>query len=67
MNNQKLVLRFIASPLILGILILTYSYNCIKHFLKYLRYGGEWVTYNNEDPKRMEDIYKLLKEHYAKT
>jgi hypothetical protein len=28
----------------------------------YIRYGGEWITYLKNDPKTVQDIYKLLKE-----
>lgn len=62
MNKRRIVLRILVSPIILALLIFSYGLGCVKHFIKYIRYGGEWVTYTKGDPKRMEDIYKLLKE-----
>jgi hypothetical protein len=62
MNKRKIISRIIVSPLILGILLFSYGKGCLKHFVKYLRYGGEWVTYSKDEPKSMQEIYKLLKE-----
>ena len=62
MNKKRIVFRIILSPIILTLLIFTYGIGCLKHFIKYIKYGGEWITYAKEDTKRMEDIYKLLKE-----
>lgn len=64
MNKRKFIQRLIVSPFILGILICSYTFGCIKHFGMYLKYGGEWITYTKGDPKRMEDIYKQLKEQH---
>jgi len=62
MNKKRIVLRFLVSPFILGILIVTYGKALFRHFIKFIRYGGEWITYEKEDPKRMQDIYNLLKD-----
>lgn len=62
MNKQRIILRILVSPTIFILLIFTYGFACLKHFIKFLRYGGQWITYEKEDPKRMEEIYKLLKE-----
>jgi len=62
MNNKKIVLRLLVSPFILGILFITYTYQCVKHFIGFVRYGGEWVTYEKEQVKVMADIYKVLKD-----
>ena len=62
MNKRRLLLRIIVSPLILGLLIITYIHHCLRHFVVYIRYGGEWITYLKNDPKTVQDIYKLLKE-----
>lgn len=63
-NKQRLIPRLIISPIILLLLIFTYAFGCAKHFFRFVRYGGEWVSYTKDDPKRMEDIYKLLKEQH---
>lgn len=62
MSKRKVISRVIVSPLIFWILLFSYGQGCLKHFVKYLRYGGEWVTYSKDEPKSMQEIYKLLKE-----
>jgi hypothetical protein len=62
MNKKRIITRIIVSPIILALLICSYVIGCAKHFVKYIRYGGEWITYTKDDPKRMDDIFKLLKE-----
>jgi hypothetical protein len=49
------------SPIILILLIITYSLATIKHFIGVMKYGGELITYKKDDPKRMQDIFNLLK------
>lgn len=66
MNKKRFVLRLVVSPLVLGLLLVTYIYQCVKHWIGFIRYGGEWITYQKDDPKRMNDIYYLIKDHYDK-
>jgi hypothetical protein len=62
MNKRRLFLRILASPVILQLLIITYLFGCIRHFIEYLKYGGEWIRYVDNEYKCINDIYKLLKE-----
>ncbi len=58
MTKRRIVLRFLVSPFILGILIVSYAYGCLKRFVIYLRYGGEWITYHEKDSyKTIDSIY----------
>jgi len=66
MNTNKLALRIIASPFLLGLLIITYAYNCGTHFLLVMRWGGEWVTYKKDDHKTISKVFDLLKENQLK-
>lgn len=65
-NKMKLIQRLIISPIILLLLIFAYAMGCVKHFFNFVRYGGEWFSYSKDDPKRMDDIYRILKEQYDK-
>ncbi len=66
MKDKKLIPRLLVSPFVLGILVVSYTYGCIKHWIGFIKYGGEWMTYAKDDTKRMEEIYKLFKEQYSK-
>ena len=65
MKKRKIVIRLLVSPFILGLLLVTYIYSCFKHFIGFIRFGGEWITYQKDDTKRLEAIFKLLKEQQS--
>lgn len=62
MNKRKLTLRLLVSPFIFCLLIVTYNYSAIKRFYYFVKYGGEFLSYENDERKNIDDIYKLLKE-----
>lgn len=61
MNKRKILLRLLVSPFILGLLMVTYSYGCIKQWFKFIRYGGEWINYEKDEYKTIKDVYELIK------
>jgi len=61
MNKERLLLRIIASPFIFGFLFVAWQYHFVKHFIKVMRYGGEWATYEKDDPATMTSILRELK------
>ena len=36
----------------------------LKKWIDFLRYGGEFITYNKNKPKTMQGIYDLITEKY---
>ena len=64
MNKNKILPRLIVSPFIFCILMVVYIMAFLKHFLGFIKYGGEWITYSKESPKRMQDIYNILETQY---
>jgi hypothetical protein len=64
MNKKRFIPRLIASPFVLGILIVSYTIGCIAQWLLYLRWGGEWVTYRKDDSNTLKDIFDKLKEQH---
>lgn len=61
MNKQRLLLRIIASPFIFGILFISWQYHFVRHFISVMRYGGEWVSYEKDQPATMTSIFRELK------
>jgi len=57
----RLILRLICSPLMIGILLITYNLWAIRICIKYVQYGGEISVYKKNDNKTIQDIYSLLK------
>lgn len=61
MNKKNLIKRIIASPFIFWILLVEYLFWFAKHFIMFIKYGGEWITYCKDEHKQINDIYELLK------
>jgi predicted PurR-regulated permease PerM len=62
MNKDKLLLRIISFPVILVMLVCVYIYVLVWHSYNFVRWGGEWITYRQNEKKNIQDIYNLLKE-----
>lgn len=54
---MKLILRILAFPFVLGIVLVTYNYHAIRNGLLFLRYGGEWITYAKDDRRTIYDYF----------
>lgn len=61
MNTNRLFLRIIASPFIFGVIFIAWQYHFVKHFISVMRWGGEWATYEKDDPATMTSIFRELK------
>jgi len=64
MKKSRLLLRLIVSPLMLLLLVTTFLYYAIYRWTLFIRYGGEWIAYENlREPITIKDIYDQLKEN----
>ena len=61
MNKRRLLIRIIVSPFVLMIIFIAYMFGFIKHFIKYMRWGGEWITYDKNEPENIKEILEMLK------
>ena len=66
MKNKSTLLKIIASPFVLGLMLITYNYSCIKRWLLFLKYGGEFIDYEKDDLITIHEIYHKLKENEKK-
>lgn len=66
MNKNRLLIRIIGSPFIFGMLFVAWQFHFIKHFIKVMRYGGEWSTYEKDTPATMTSILNELKKSNEK-
>ena len=60
--SKRLIGRILASPFIFGMLFVAWQIHFISHFIKVMRYGGEWVTFEKDTPATMTEILKELKQ-----
>ena len=61
---MKIIKRILVSPLVLVIFLIFAIVHMIGKWLSFLRYGGEFITYNKNKPKTMQGIYDLIAEKY---
>ena len=62
-----LILRILATPFLLVILLLSYNYHALRRAWLFICYGGEWITYeNNQERHTILEIYNLLKDAKVK-
>lgn len=62
MKTLKKILKWVVSPIILALYLVTYNAYALHHWVMYLKYGGEWVRYIKGDRAAMEVILKELRE-----
>lgn len=63
MNKRKLFLRILASPFVLCLLTISYTYGMFAQWIMFIRYGGEWITYFEKNENlTIKDIYKEIKD-----
>ena len=51
----------LSTPFVFGLLLLTHNFHVIRRTFLFLRYGGEWINYENNEKKTIYDIYQILK------
>jgi hypothetical protein len=44
------------------LIVVTYLFLAIKNWLLFIKYGGEWITFQENERPNIEDIYRLLKD-----
>jgi hypothetical protein len=60
-SNKSIVLRIISSPFLLMMLLVFHIYTSFKNTYLFIRYGGEWMTYDDTDKPTIYKIYQELK------
>jgi len=58
---MKILIRLLGSPFLLCIILIAYNYHAIRHFLLTIKYGGEWITYRQDERKTIQDLYNEIK------
>lgn len=68
MNIIYILIRFLSSPLLLGVVLIYHLFMSIYKIALFVRFGGEFIPYDKhlnrktifKTYKRLEDIGKLL-------
>ena len=67
MKSLRKALKYIVSPLILALILISFNAYAIRRWLLFLRYGGEVITYEKDDQVFIGDIYRELKDQKKAT
>lgn len=62
MNTKYLLLRLLVSPIIFALILVGHIYSAIRRFILFIRWGGEFITFREDERPTIEEIYKKLKE-----
>ena len=60
-NKSNLFARIIASPFVFCLIIIAHVIKAVVIFTKYLKYGGELITFMENERPTINDIYQELK------
>lgn len=62
-NNTIIILRIVVSPIILLLMIVGHFYSAVRKFIFFLKYGGEFITFEQNERPTIYKIYQKLKEN----
>jgi len=61
-NKRRFLLRIIALPFVFGIIFISHNYFVLKRTYHYLKFGGEYVNFEENERANILGIYNMLKE-----
>ena len=54
---KNIVLRILASPFVLGIVLVKFIYHSLEKFVQFIIYGGEFIPYAKGENETIKMIY----------
>ena len=61
-NKGKFGLRLIAFPFVFALLFIAHTAFVLKRTYHFLKYGGEFVSFGQNEKATIQDIFEMLKE-----
>ena len=61
-NKKNFPMRIIALPFVIGLLFITHNFFVLKRTYHFLKFGGEYVNFEQNERKTIQDIFNMLKE-----
>lgn len=62
MKKTGVLLRIIASPFVLGLILIAYILGAFKRWVQFLKYGGEWINYDKDETVTIQKIYEEIRD-----
>ena len=60
-NSHNFGLRLLSAPFVLCLLTVAFTYHLIIRFYRFMKYGGEMITFTENDRPTVDMIYQELK------
>jgi len=57
---MKIVFRILVLPFIFGLILISYNIIVFKHLYDFLKYGGEWITFDKGSKTTIRDLFNLV-------
>jgi len=61
-NKRNFIVRIIAFPFVFALIFIAHNIFVIKRTFHFLKYGGEYVNFEENEKPTILEIYKMLKE-----
>ena len=61
-NKRKFGLRLIAFPFVFALLFIAHTSFVLKRTYHFLKYGGEFVSFRQNENATVSDLFNMLKE-----
>jgi len=61
-NKRHFVTRIIVLPFIFALIFIAHNFFVLKRTYRFLKYGGEYVNFEENEVANLREIYELLKE-----
>jgi len=61
----KLLLRIIAAPFLLGFTLIAFNAKAILLMIRFIRYGGEFISHGKKEGLLISEIYEELKKQHT--
>lgn len=58
---MKYIKRIIVLPFVIGIVLMAHLIFVVKRTIDFVKYGGEFIQYDQEENKTIKDIYEEIK------
>lgn len=58
---MKYIKRIISLPFVFSLMVIAHSIFIIKRTINFLKNGGEYIDYEENEKKTIKDIYDLIK------
>ena len=59
---MKYILRIITLPFVFGLIFIGHIYSIITHLIHYIRYGGEWMTFDANSKETIRKLFNKVEE-----